>query len=75
MANECYQGQDTTIYLYICNKRRSYQLVKVIDNILEAANFLNTSCKFVERYLDSKKRFKENRYLVRSKPIKDGDDF
>ncbi|PKC61323.1 hypothetical protein RhiirA1_466714 [Rhizophagus irregularis] len=73
LSNESYQGQDTTIYIYSRNKNLSYQLIKFTDNILEAAIFLNTSCKIVERYLDSNKRFKENNYLIRSKPIKDAE--
>ncbi|CAG8441872.1 3283_t:CDS:2 [Rhizophagus irregularis] len=40
---------------------------------IPTAIFLNTSCKIVERYLDSNKRFKENNYLIRSKPIKDAE--
>ncbi|RIA93564.1 hypothetical protein C1645_735423 [Glomus cerebriforme] len=81
LANESYQGQIIIIYLYKCSKvhkRRSYQLVKVAEDVLEAANFLNTSCKIVERHLNSNKHFKigkDNKYLICSKKIKDGDDF
>ena len=81
LANESYREQDTAIYLYTCNdicENLSYELVKVTGNILEAANFLNTSCKLIERYLDTNKLFKigrENKYLAYSKPMGDGDDF
>ncbi|CAB4435646.1 unnamed protein product [Rhizophagus irregularis] len=44
---------------------------KLLSNESYQAIFLNTSCKIVERYLDSNKRFKENNYLIRSKPVKD----
>ncbi|CAB4435441.1 unnamed protein product [Rhizophagus irregularis] len=46
---------------------------KLLSNESYQAIFLNTSCKIVERYLDSNKRFKENNYLIRSKPVKDAE--
>ena len=78
LANESYQGQDTMIYLYICSsisKNQAYELVEIIENIIEAANFLNTSCKIIEKYLDTNKLFetKENKYLLYSKPMRNGD--